>query len=139
VNAVELLANHKLKRTSCRESLLDLFLKTEEALSENDLRDKISGHYDRTTFYRSFKTLVEADIIHKVVVDNQIVKYALKASENRSCEHAHFYCSECHMVKCLEAIPAFELKLPDGFIENETEILIKGTCSECQKSNSNAP
>lgn len=66
-----------MKRTACREGILSVMLEFGQALFENEIRDELSGNFDRTIFYRLFKTLLEKHVIHKVVVDNQVVKYAL--------------------------------------------------------------
>jgi len=103
-----------------------------QALSENEIRNRLEGNYDRTTFYRSFKTLEEKNILHKIVVDNQLVKYALDNSVTHNKEHAHFYCNKCNTVKCLDNVPVQHYQLPDGFSDMETEVLIKGLCSDCK-------
>ena len=68
------------------------------ALSENEIRDSLGGNFDRTTFYRSFKTFEEHRIIRKIVVDNQLVKFELDNSLTSKKEHAHFYCNRCKKV-----------------------------------------
>ena len=132
MKAVEILNNHKLKRTSCREGIIGVIINAEQALSENEIRAQLEGHYDRTTFYRSFKTLKEHKIIHKIVVDNQLVKYALDNSVSHKDEHAHFYCHECHTVKCMDNMPIPNYQLPEGYSDVETVVLIKGTCVNCK-------
>ncbi len=131
MKAVEILNNHKLKRTSCREGIIEVVMTANQALSENEIRARLIGNYDRTTFYRSFKTLEEHHILHKIVVDNQLVKYALDNTVSHKDEHAHFYCNECQTVKCMDNIPVQKYQLPEGYADNETEVLIKGTCSKC--------
>lgn len=128
----DVLYSHNLKRTSCREGILKVIMSAKNALSENEIREQLSGNYDRTTFYRSFKTLEENKIIHKIVVDNQIVKYALDNSITHKKEHAHFYCNDCQSVQCMESLPLQKIELPDGYAEIETEILIKGKCADCK-------
>ncbi len=132
MKAIELLNKHNLKCTSCREGIVELVMKANQALSENEIREQLSGDYDRTTFYRSFKTLVEHKIIHKIVVDNQLVKYALDNAVTNKDNHAHFYCNHCKTVKCMDTIPVKQYQLPDGYSDNETEVLIKGTCAICR-------
>lgn len=134
MKAIDVLYNHNLKRTSCREGIIDVMLSASQALSENEIRDQLSYNYDRTTFYRSFKTLEEHKIIHKIVIDNQIIKYAIDKSITNKKGHAHFFCNHCHTVKCLESVPVQEIQLPDGYAEEETDILIKGTCPTCKKN-----
>jgi Fur family ferric uptake transcriptional regulator len=129
-----ILHHHALRRTSCRQGIVELMLNEERALSENEIREKLSANYDRTTFYRSFKTLEESGIIHKIVLDSQKVCYAL-ARHSFTSNHAHFHCNTCQSVRCLSssAIPAVEL--PEGFRANATEIVIHGICSLCNQTN----
>ncbi|MFW5760337.1 MAG: Fur family transcriptional regulator [Cyclobacteriaceae bacterium] len=134
---VEILNNHNLKRTSCREGIIEVVMIAKQALSENEIRERLVGNYDRTTFYRSFKTLEEHKIIHKIVVDNQLVKYALDNTVTHKDEHAHFYCNECNTVKCMENVPVQKYHLPDGYSDVETEVLIKGTCANCKNQENN--
>jgi Fur family ferric uptake transcriptional regulator len=133
---VDVLNSHKLRRTSCREGIIEVIMSANQALSENEIREQLSGNYDRTTFYRSFKTLEEHEIVHRIVVDSQIVKYALDNSITHKKEHAHFYCNDCHTLQCMEPTPAQEIKLPDGYTELETEVLIKGICASCKNKSS---
>ncbi len=132
MKAIEVLYTRQLKRTSCREGIIEVMMAAEQALSENEIREQLSGNYDRTTFYRSFKTLEEHKIVHKIVIDNQIVKFALDNSITNKKEHAHFFCNDCHTVTCLDSVPVQDVQLPEGFTEAEKEILIKGTCPDCR-------
>lgn len=133
MTSYQLLCEHHLKRTSCREGILDIMIHANEALSENEIRELLSGNYDRTTFYRSFKTLEEKKIIHKIVVDNQTVKYAIKLDSQAETHHAHFYCQQCKTVQCLDNVIIETPTLPDGFQESETNIMIKGICKQCNQ------
>jgi Fur family ferric uptake transcriptional regulator len=130
----EVLHDHDLKRTACREGILSVMLESGHALSENEIKDELSGNFDRTTFYRSFKTLLEKHIIHKIVVDNQLVKYALDNSVTKKQNHAHFYCLECDSTICLDSIALDEPQIPEGFEASETEVIIKGLCNNCKLS-----
>jgi Fur family ferric uptake transcriptional regulator len=134
---IEILSKHKLKRTSCREGIIEVVMTAKHALSENEIRERLVGNYDRTTFYRSFKTLEEHKIIHKIVVDNQLVKYAIDNTVTHKDEHAHFYCNECNAVKCMDNVPIQKYQLPDGYFDVETEVLIKGTCANCKNRKTN--
>ncbi len=136
MNTAEILNNHNLKRTSCREGILEVVLKANLALSEAEIKERLSGNYDRTTFYRSFKTLEENNILHKIVVDNQLVKYAIDNHISQQYEHAHFYCNECNTVKCMHHIPVQKYELPDGYADTKTDVLIKGTCAQCKNQES---
>lgn len=131
MKALDILNNHNLKRTSCREGIIDVLISAQQALSDSEIKERLGVNYDRTTFYRSFKTLEEHKIIHKIVVDNQLVKYALGYSLPHIHKHAHFYCNKCHKVKCMESVPVQKYQLPKGYSNSETEVLIKGICDNC--------
>lgn len=131
MKAKDILNSHSLKRTSCREGIIDVIMHSDNALSENEIRERLIGNYDRTTFYRSFKTLEESKIVHKIVVDNQLVKYALDSSVTHKKEHAHFYCNQCDSVRCLDEVELKTPSLPEGYSSTEIEVVIKGVCDLC--------
>jgi len=128
----ELLHRHDLKRTSCREGILALIMEAGEALSEHEIRDRLEGHYDRTTFYRSFRTLVEHGLIHKITVADQPVKYAVDRQHRENMGgHAHHFCRSCHSVRCLDAVTFTADHLPEAFTLEQADIVIKGVCQNC--------
>ncbi|WP_339923171.1 transcriptional repressor [uncultured Cyclobacterium sp.] len=133
MEAIEILNYHKLKRTSCREGILEVMMGSKQALSESEIRENFSGSYDRTTFYRSFKTLEANRIIHKIVIDNLFVKYALGNALNPKKMHAHFYCNDCNAVECLNNTPINTHPLPKGYTCSDTELIIKGLCAKCNQ------
>ncbi len=131
---VDILTSRNLKRTSCREGIIKIIIASKNALSENEIREKLDGNYNRTTFYRSFKTLEENKVIHKIVVNNQLVKYALDNSITQKKEHAHFFCKKCNVIQCLDSVLIKKPKLPDGYSVTESEYIIKGFCKLCKEN-----
>jgi Fur family transcriptional regulator, ferric uptake regulator len=102
--------------------------------------------YDRITFYRTIQTLMEAGVIHRIVADNTTVRYALNHCTSQIHEHnndhVHFYCTKCGTVECLKGVVIQQYKLPDGYNEEECNVVIKGLCKQCSeknKSNINKP
>lgn len=130
----EILHKYNLKQTGCREGILSLLLEAGQALSENEIKEALDKKYDRTTFYRSFKTLLEHKIIHKIVVDNLLVKYAPDITVTGKQNHAHFYCERCASVLCVDSVPIEQPQLPNGYKVLETEMIIKGVCNNCTLS-----
>lgn len=127
----EILHKHNLVRTSCRQNIIESMANSGHAISEDEIKQMVEGTYDRTTFYRSFKTLIENKIIHKIVVDNQLVKYALTESNPVSEKHIHFYCNSCGIVECLPDTEINTPKLPIGYRQVQTELIVKGYCNKC--------
>ena len=133
MEAGQLLDTHHLKRTACREGIINVITTADEALSEDEIRKRLIRKYDRTTLYRSFKTLEESHIIHRIVIDSQLVKYALVDTPYRDHRHIHFYCNNCNKVLCMESKTSMDIHLPDGYTKDETEIIIKGMCAVCKR------
>jgi Fur family ferric uptake transcriptional regulator len=133
MRAQDILHKHNLIRTSCRQSIIDTIVNSGYAISEDEIKHKAEGTYDRTTFYRSFKTLIENNIIHKIVVDNQLVKYAITENNPVIQKHIHFYCSQCGIVECLPDAEVNTPKLPNGYKLVQTELIVKGFCDKCNQ------
>ena len=131
MKAQDILHKHNLVCTSCRQSIIDTIVNTGHAISEDEIKQRVEATYDRTTFYRSFKTLIENGIIHKIVVDNQLVKYALTENNEASNNHVHFYCNQCGIVECLPDAVIKSPLLPNGYRQVEAELIIKGFCNQC--------
>lgn len=127
----DLLHRHNLRTTSCRQGILDILSQSAEALAENEIKQQLDSSHDRTTIYRSFKTLIDNNLIHKIVVDNNLVKYALNPKWYSQNDHVHFYCKQCDKLVCIESEQHMGIALPEGFSAAETEIIIKGTCKTC--------
>ncbi len=126
----DILHRNHVVRTGCREGILSAIQQAGEPLSEREIRDRLDDRFDRTTFYRSFKLLQEKHILHKIVVDDS-VKYGVDELLSRRGDHAHFYCTRCSTVRCLEQVRVEKQKLPEGYSIEETQLVIKGLCEEC--------
>ena len=127
-----ILNEHNIVRTSCREGIIGAMLDAGRPLAEHEIREQIQGNYDRSTFYRSFKTLEENHILHRIVVDHQTVLYALDPKLTHGTNHAHFYCEQCNQVRCLEDYIVSNPELPEGFRITNTEMIIRGVCGDCK-------
>ena len=47
--------------------------------------------------------------------------------------HAHFECSDCGRVICLEEARVPAIALPPGFRRRRIEVTVKGTCDACKR------
>ncbi|CAN5237646.1 hypothetical protein BH10PSE17_BH10PSE17_34730 [soil metagenome] len=93
---------------------------------------------DRVTLYRVLEWLVEIGLVHKVAGDDRINRFGLSDVANRrgaiDAGHAHFTCSGCHRVYCLDGAPhavAARALLPEGFAAAEWTVTVRGTCRSC--------
>ncbi len=104
------------------------------ALSENEIKGKFLDLFDRVTFYRTLITLEESEIIHKIVLNDNLVKYALNKHHHVIGNlHSHFHCNGCDDVICLEGKTKFDVELPVDFVQKEVFVLIEGVCASCNK------
>jgi len=127
MNASDLLKNHHLKKSSARISIIKAIQEVGAPASEQAISEKMGSLYDRTTFYRSIQSMVDAGIIRKIVVDKLVVRYALREKS----DHAHFFCTECQKITCLEDIHPGPYRLPAGFQSRESDVVIRGLCNSC--------
>ncbi len=130
-----ILSTHNLRKTTCREDVLNLFLKRNIALSSSDIELEIGVDFDRVTLYRTVKTFLDKGILHKVLDDSGSSKYALcHAScihQEHHHQHVHFKCIVCGNTTCLDHVQIPLLKLPVGYLLKEADILVQGVCSSC--------
>lgn len=133
MDPVSILHQHGLLRTSCREGIIDVMEAAGMPLTEQEIKNRLKGNYDRSTFYRSFKILEDKGIIHKIVVNLQLVSYALNPALSDSKNHAHFYCERCNSVRCLKEQIVTNPLLPKGYKAVNTEMIIRGLCAECRE------
>jgi Fur family ferric uptake transcriptional regulator len=115
--------------------IIQEFLDKNVALSHSDLEDKLNQQFDRVTIYRTLKTFLDKDLIHKVLDDSGATKYALCAHGEtkhvHNHEHVHFKCESCGETTCLEEITLPQIKLPSGFEKKEMNLLVQGICDKC--------
>jgi Fur family ferric uptake transcriptional regulator len=130
----DILQQHEVKKTLSRIALIKALQTSNQPLSENEIRVRMLDQYDRITFYRNVQTLSESGILHRIVIDNTHVKYALNCCEkehHHAIDHVHFYCKECGKTICLDKVPVQQYSLPDGFKLEECDVVIKGFCKNC--------
>lgn len=137
MSATDVLKHHNIKKTAGRIAIIKALQDKCCPLSENEIKELMLESYDRITFYRNIHTLSAAGIIHKIVVDNTLIRYGLNCCESahdhnvHKNNHAHFYCEKCQSVVCLQEIKIPEFCLPEGFVSADSDIIIKGKCEKC--------
>lgn len=132
-----ILKDHNLRVTSCRRDVLKSFIERHEALSHSDLEEELKDSFDRVTIYRTLKTFLDSDLIHKVLDDSGATKYALCSHDHTDSkshhphDHVHFKCEKCGKTNCIEEISLPTVRLPEGFVSKDVSLLIQGICNKC--------
>lgn len=137
-----LLKQFNLRTTDCRTEVLSLFLSKDFALSNADIETHVHQDFDRVTVYRTLKTFLGKGLIHKVLDDSGILKYALCKDEcteqAHHHQHVHFKCNLCGQTNCLENVQIPAISLPLGYQFVESNLLINGICLHCNHSKANS-
>lgn len=137
--AVRLLKEKKLKITPKRILVLNALLKnTSKAYSFSELLKHLTGKMNRSTIYRSLDTLLESDLITKMIDINGDIIYTLNFEEK--CEHKlhpHLKCDHCGVLECLPAFPQNYANTLQQLGVDKLNILLGGTCFNCLEKNEN--
>jgi Fur family ferric uptake transcriptional regulator len=132
-----ILRRNSLSVTESRKKILTLFLNLQGALAHGDIERKAGEKFDRVTVYRTLQTFVEKGIIHIIPTTDNSVRYALckdNCTEGHHHDnHIHFICMKCGSTLCLADVTIPEVKLPKGFMLDETEVVVKGICKDCKQ------
>ena len=135
MTSAEILTLHHLRKTPTRLAIIQCLIVSNSPQSESEMHEAMSGTHDRITFYRTIQTLMETGIVHRIVADNTTVRYALNhcsiQHHEHSSDHVHFHCRECSKVECLKDIPVQQYELPQGYVREECQVIIKGICKQC--------
>ncbi len=136
VKATSLLKHHALRLTDSREEILEIFLKESRALSQREIETTMAHDCDRVTIYRTLSTFVDKGLLHKVLDNTGVTKFALCPSEcterhAHQHDHVHFKCEVCGNTICVKEVQLAIPSLPTGFQTREMNVLLQGTCPEC--------
>ena len=130
----QVLESKNIRVTAMRLLIYKFLAENQVAATLSDVENAFEKA-DRTTLYRTVKTFVERDIVHQIDDGTGIVKYAL-CEQNCSCEietdlHLHFHCNNCNETVCLTEHKIPKIKVPDGFISENINLVVKGVCDKC--------
>ena len=130
----QILHTKAVRITPMRQLLLDYILTQNQAVGLNELEAEFPKA-DRITIYRTLKTFEEKGILHSIEQGHSEVQYALCheecGPEHHVDRHPHFACERCGRIICLEEVFIPRVAIPQGFIQHDVEITIKGVCGEC--------
>ena len=124
------LKKYRVSVTKNRLAMLDIFLRTDQALTHSDFLKYSSFRFDRTSIFRTLNLFVEKKIIQRIPAPNGINRYILE--QNPATVHFNFICSNCKKIIPLKNISPPLVKLPKGFKQQNMEIMIGGICDSCK-------
>ena len=129
------LIGRNIKPTAMRQLVLEVLLNHKTAISLPELEQKFE-RADKSTLYRTLKKFQEKKLIHSVEDGTGSLRYAV-CDEFCNCGqddlHIHFLCVKCNKTFCFHDMPVPVPKLPEGFLFESANFVIKGICANCRK------
>lgn len=88
---------------------------------------------DRSTLFRTLTLFRESHLLHDIDDGSGSQKYCVcHLDDTRQClGHVHLTCLDCHRTFCLPNVKIPPVALPEGFMAEETEYVVKGVCAHC--------
>jgi Fur family ferric uptake transcriptional regulator len=128
------LNSFNVRPTAMRLLIYKFLAEKEVAVTLSDIENAFEKA-DRTTLYRTIKTFEDTDIVHQIDDGTGITKYAL-CEQGCNCEietdlHLHFHCNNCNETVCLTEHKIPQIKVPDGFVSENVNLVVKGICDKC--------
>lgn len=120
--------------TPARLVVLEILLDSTTALSHHEIEGDIERRgldVDRVTLYRVLDWLVERGLAHRIAAEDRVWRFNA-ADRLHAGKHAHFHCSRCGQIVCLDGPDSTAtFALPKGYQPERTEITIHGRCPRC--------
>ena len=128
------LENKDVRPTAMRILIYKFMVEKDVAVALTDIESAFAKA-ERTTLYRTVKTFEEKGIVHQIDDGTNISKYAL-CEPGCNCAldqdlHLHFHCSNCDETVCLTEQKIPHINLPDGYIAEDANLVVKGICEKC--------
>lgn len=121
-----------IRKTKSLLQILEVFEKSQEAITTSELCDSLKSSMNKSTIYRLLDRLQEEGIVHSFL-DNTGMKWYAKC---QGCDnhthydvHPHFQCQTCGKVECVDIKINLPI-VPDKTVEG-THFLIFGRCELC--------
>lgn len=132
--SLKILRDNKLKVTPLREAVLKQLIHSEKGLSHQDLNRLLQVSFDRSSLFRTLNTFEKKGILHKIMDEEGVAKFAFTQPEEtaHSSDHAHFYCYRCKNIFCLDySVNLARISVPEGFQKQGIEMQVRGLCVQC--------
>ena len=125
---------HNIRPTATRLLMYKFLRDRNIAVTLNDIESGFDTS-ERTTLYRTIKTFEKNGLVHQIDDGTGVAKYALDNPDsgisNSQDLHLHFHCSNCNETICLTDYKIPHISLPEGFVTQDMNLVLKGTCDKC--------
>jgi len=131
-----ILNKRNIRPTAMRVLVYQILSSADTAISLTDLENHFEAA-DRTTLYRTIKTFENQGVVHSIEDGTGITKYALcepycDVGDHKDL-HLHFHCTVCEETTCLTDYSIPKIRLPEDYIAQDVNLVVKGVCKNCKK------
>lgn len=124
-----------VKPTANRILVLRALLSAARPVSLSELEDMLLT-MDRSSIFRVLNCFLAHHVTHALEDGSGIMKFEVCTGE-WACSvddmHTHFYCEICQQTFCFKEIHVPLITLPEGFVLNSINYMVKGICPECAR------
>ena len=135
---IPILEDAGIRPTSTRLLIYDAICKKSDTFSLTSLEDELQS-IDKSVIFRTLSLFHERHLIHSVDAGSGRHKYCLCHNHGHCSSeeaHCHFFCEKCRKTYCLSEDSIPPVHIPEGFIANKTNYIVKGICAQCAKKTS---
>lgn len=125
------LDSHGIRPTAVRILVWDCVSAQSETFSLADM-EHLMPHMDRSSIFRALRLFAEHHLLHTIDDGTGQQKYCVcRCKHSSHINHVHFTCLKCGKTYCLEDYTIPIVPLPNGFVMEDAEYIIKGVCERC--------
>ena len=137
-NCSQLLEEHGIKPTANRIVVVRELVKCLHPATLAELENRIKT-IDKSNIFRALTLFKEHHLVHVIEGGSEGVRYELCHSHDHAVDndmHIHFHCEHCGETVCLEDLAIPEMLLPEGYLMQSANFVLKGICPKCQRRHS---
>lgn len=129
-----ILQEHGIRPTAVRILVWRAISSHSEAFTLHDMEMKMPD-MDRSSIFRTLRLFTEHKLLHEIDDGLGQTKYCVCRCEDHHhhLNHVHFTCTQCGRTFCIEDQVIPVVMIPEGFVVNEVEYVVKGLCANCAK------
>jgi Fur family ferric uptake transcriptional regulator len=128
-----------LRATPGRIAVLQAVYGQPRPITHAELVEKLSEQgSDASTIFRALNDMSDAGLLRRLELGDHVWRYELAATREPSSDaHPHFLCLDCGEITCLEPLDMRPITRENRELKKVgkvTEVLLKGSCSQCQET-----
>lgn len=130
------LLDRDVKPTALRLLIFKAMVEYPQAFSLSDL-EAVLETVDKSTISRTITLFHDHLVIHSIDDGSGSMKYSV-CNDDCQCTlkelHVHFNCTRCQKTYCLESVSIPPVQLPEKFLLENINFVMKGLCNQCSGS-----